>query len=491
MTFWGMETEQARGLAEQMDTAARRLEDLMSSLDGTVTPTPWEGPDADSFRDAWRSTSTRSRSEALPPLGDLAGQLTGHAEEQDSTSDPDGGDGISDLFGGITTTGTEFLDWLGDRAEGVLDGVRDGFDWLDARATEARDGLWEYGSTLLGNLQEVGESALGMAGMAWDAVVHGEWPRFTEVLVGGLDLGLDVLNTGIHALTGVDLHLADDGSGYADEPVQVSEGQSGLVPPRDLASIIQNTNTTYGSNEEGAVSMSVVGGNPPTGVIVNIPGTESWSPLAGDNPMDLTGNAAQAGPNGWSVGSEATQDGIRQLFESQNIPPGTPIMLSGHSQGGMIAESLISNPEFMAQYNVTNVVTYGSPVDDYSADPSVRQLNIQHTNDAVPLINLEDAYAAPRPTFPFITPVANLGEIAANLNISSGNTTTATLPPPGDPFDIGGAHDGSNYQSSVQQQLQDPASQISQWSSDPSLAPFLTSNPSAVTQYTSQVHREN
>ena len=109
----------------------------------------------------------------------------------------------------------------------------------------------------------------------------------------------------------------------------------------------------------------------------------------------------------------------------------------------------------------------------------------------MPLIDLEAAYAAPRPTFPFITPVANLGEITANLNIGSGNTTTATLPPPGDPFDIGGAHDGSAYQSSVQQQLQDPASQISQWSSDPSLAPFLTSDPSAVTQYTSQVHREN
>lgn len=40
MTFWGMDTEQARGLAEQMDTAARRLEDLMSSLDGTVAATP-------------------------------------------------------------------------------------------------------------------------------------------------------------------------------------------------------------------------------------------------------------------------------------------------------------------------------------------------------------------------------------------------------------------------------------------------------------------
>lgn len=231
-----------------------------------------------------------------------------------------------------------------------------------------------------------------------------------------------------------------------------------------------------------ALADSAAAGSPPP---------PSTGPLAGDNPMDLTGNAAQAGPNGWSAGSEATQDAIRQLFESQNIPPGTPIMLSGHSQGGMIAESLISNPEFMAQYNVTNVVTYGSPVDNYSADPSVRQLNIQHANDAVPLIDLEGAYAAPRPTFPFITPVANLGEIAANLNIGSGNTTTATLPPPGDPCDIGGAHDGSAYQSSVQQQLQDPASQISQWSSDPSLAPFLTSDPSAVTQHTSQVHREN
>lgn len=33
-------------------------------------------------------------------------------------------------------------------------------------------------------------------------------------------------------------------------------------------------------------------------MIVSIPGTENWNPLAGDNPMDLTGNLVTAGEGG-------------------------------------------------------------------------------------------------------------------------------------------------------------------------------------------------
>ena len=164
--------------------------------------------------------------------------------------------------------------------------------------------------------------------------------------------------------------------------------------------------------------MSVVG-TPPTGVIVNIPGTELWGPGAGDNPMDLTGNAEQAGWNGWSAGSEATADAIAQLYESNGIPPGTPLMLNGHSQGGMIASSLAANEGFASQFNVTNI-----------------------TLDS-----------------PSWNPLTN--------------------------------HSSAEYQQSVQTQLQDPNSALSQYSQDPSLQPFLQANPDSVQHYTSGVHRDN
>ena len=64
-------------------------------------------------------------------------------------------------------------------------------------------------------------------------------------------------------------------------------------------------------------------------------------------------------------------------------------MLNGHSQGGMIASSLAANEDFSSQFNVTNVMTYGSPVDNYDVPSDVNQLNIQHRWDLVPKIDFE------------------------------------------------------------------------------------------------------
>ena len=67
-----------------------------------------------------------------------------------------------------------------------------------------------------------------------------------------------------------------------------------------------------------------------------------------------------------------------------------------------------------------------------------------------------------------------------------------TLDSPGSNiFDVGANHSGAEYQNSVQTQLQDPNSAISQYNRDPSLAPFLTGDPGNVQHYSSGVHREN
>ena len=58
------------------------------------------------------------------------------------------------------------------------------------------------------------------------------------------------------------------------------------------------------------------------------------------------------------------------------------------------------------------------------------------------------------------------------------------------PADLGQRGEAEGF-GGIPQQLQDPGSQLSRYSTDPSLAPFLTSDPSQVQQYTSGVHREN
>ncbi|WP_341854024.1 hypothetical protein [Brachybacterium sp. GPGPB12] len=397
----------------------------------------------------------------MPGLEDRSRDLQQDVEEQDRASE----DGDGGWFG-------DMMDWLGDTAGDAVDAIGDGMDWLGDRVSDGADWVGDRIGEGLDWLGDRVQDGKDLVSTAIDAVRDFEWPRVTELLVDGATGLIRGTGDGIEALTGIDLKLADDGTGYADAPVPVTGEESGLVPPSDLSQIIANTNTTYGDKETGEVSMSVVG-NPPTGVIVNIPGTEKWGPGAGDNPMDLTGNAEQAGSGGWSAGSQATADAIARLYADNDIPPGTPLMLNGHSQGGMVASSLAANEDFAAQYNLTNVMTYGSPVDNYSVPSSVNQLNLQHGGDAVPRIDLGGLALGPG-------------------GGGSDGATNLTLDSPGaHPFDFGTNHSGAEYQNSVQTQPQDPNSTLSQYSQDPSLAPFLTGDPGNVQHYRSGVHREN
>lgn len=461
MSFQGMDTEQVTGQSEALARAAQRLEGLLGELDGSVRSVAWVGPDADAFREQWGSTRREGESLVMPGLEDRSRELQQHVEEQDRASE----DGDGGWFG-------DMMDWLGDTAGDVVDAIGDGMDWLGDRISDGADWVGDRIGEGLDWLVDRVQDGKDLVSTAIDAVRDFEWPRVTELLVDGATGLIRGTGDAIEALTGIDLKLADDGTGYADAPVPVTGEESGLVPPSDLSQIIANTNTTYGDKETGEVSMSVVG-NPPTGVIVNIPGTEKWGPSAGDNPMDLTGNAEQAGSGGWSAGSQATADAIAQLYADNDIPPGTPLMLNGHSQGGMIASSLAANEDFASQYNLTNVMTYGSPVDNYSVPSSVNQLNLQHGGDAVPRIDLGGLALGPG-------------------GGGSDGATNITLDSPGaHPFDFGTNHSGAEYQNSVQTQLQDPDSALSQYSQDPSLAPFLTGDPGNVQHYRSGVHREN
>ncbi len=461
MSFQGMDTEQVTGQSEALARAAQRLEGLLGELDGSVRSVAWVGADADAFREQWGSTRRAGESLVMPGLEDRSRELQQHVEEQDRASE----DGDGGWFG-------DMMDWLGDTSGDVVDAIGDGMDWLGDRISDGADWVGDRIGEGLDWLGDRVQDGKDLVSTAIHAVRDFEWPRVTELLVDGATGLIRGTGDAIEALTGIDLKLADDGTGYADAPVPVTGEESGLVPPSDLSQIIANTNITYGDKETGEVSMSVVG-NPPTGVIVNIPGTEKWGPGAGDNPMDLTGNAEQAGSGGWSAGSQATADAIAQLYADNDIPPGTPLMLNGHSQGGMIASSLAANEDFASQYNLTNVMTYGSPVDNYSVPSSVNQLNLQHGGDAVPRIDLGGLALGPG-------------------GGGSDGATNITLDSPGaHPFDFGTNHSGAEYQNSVQTQLQDPDSALSRYSQDPSLAPFLTGDPGNVQHYRSGVHREN
>lgn len=85
--------------------------------------------------------------------------------------------------------------------------------------------------------------------------------------------------------------------------------------------------------------------------------------------------------------STAYADAIRQAMEAAHVPHDAPVMLVGHSQGGMQAAALAGDPDF--DYNVSHVVTAGSPVATSGIPSHVQVLSLENTGDVVPLLDGE------------------------------------------------------------------------------------------------------
>ena len=121
--------------------------------------------------------------------------------------------------------------------------------------------------------------------------------------------------------------------------------------------------------------------------VVEVPGTQQWWPRAGDNPFDATTDvAAMAGEATVAArGVAAALDAA--MAASPRAGPADPVLLSGHSQGGILAAALASDPRFLAGHRVTHVVTAGSPVAAFPVAAPVDVLSLEHEQDLVPRLD--------------------------------------------------------------------------------------------------------
>jgi alpha-beta hydrolase superfamily lysophospholipase len=102
--------------------------------------------------------------------------------------------------------------------------------------------------------------------------------------------------------------------------------------------------------------------------------------------MDLTTNLrAVAGQ------PTATADAVVQAMRQAGVGAGEPVMLAGHSQGGLTAAALAADPAVRAEFEVTHVVTAGSPIDGIDLPDTVEVLSLEHTGDVVPALDGQSA----------------------------------------------------------------------------------------------------
>ncbi|WP_156162164.1 PE-PPE domain-containing protein [Demequina iriomotensis] len=131
-----------------------------------------------------------------------------------------------------------------------------------------------------------------------------------------------------------------------------------------------------GSLGDGSVAVETVQGPVGARHIVYIPGTQDWGVLDG-NPADLESNL-QAVTGGASDAAVAVVEAMR----AQGIGADEPVMLVGHSQGGIIATVVAA--QLASTYRVTHVVTAGAPTGRLTLPSQVEALHLENLRDVVP-----------------------------------------------------------------------------------------------------------
>jgi hypothetical protein len=163
---------------------------------------------------------------------------------------------------------------------------------------------------------------------------------------------------------------------------------AGEVPPRSVADAIRHLgevaalSPTPDSADNGTIEVQTLDpGTDRVRHVVYIPGTDDIAtlPWAQDEDVrDLGGDLHSA-----SGDLTAYQRGILRAMHEAGVRAGEPVLLVGHSLGGMEAAALASHDTGLA---ISDVVTVGSPTAQVSGYPDgVHVLSLEQRGDVVPL----------------------------------------------------------------------------------------------------------
>jgi hypothetical protein len=411
MTMQGMDTVAGKQAGERIASGSHEIAELAAQLDGVIKAFDWFGPDAERTRDTWSAHHRPQLDTTSQHLAELATLIKAEADQQDQASDQ----GVSSGAAGTAIGGT------GQQSKGVFGWISDHVGTFFKGLVRAAGQVGDFA----GKVTDVmtGQKAWSVSALAASAV--SALGATAGAVVGGVK--------------GEDVHWFDEGTGVAGTPVAAptNPNQAGqfspvVTQPHDLPSIMQGVTDAYqvgqapGSTGDVRI-LKVDNGTGVPSYIVNIPGTETWSPSAGANPHDLTANLAVV-----SGQPTAAAQSVSAAMDAAGIPPGSQVMLAGHSQAGIVAAQLASDPSFVSKYGVTHVLTYGAPIDHITVDPSVQVMQVAHGNDIVPMLDLGGVRETP------------LGPIPP-ASVSPG----VTLGSPGGTFEFKTNHDYVLYQQSV------------------------------------------
>lgn len=154
----------------------------------------------------------------------------------------------------------------------------------------------------------------------------------------------------------------------------------------DLASVVTSQSLLAGRPLVRVVEIPRPDGS--SAWVLQIPGTQVWHPRAGPVAHDLTSDVRLMGGEEGVLAVAAVDALARAQAASGRVGRGDPVMVTGHSLGGIAAMSIGADGGVRERFSVTHVVTVGAPVGHVDVPDDVVVLSLEHAGDPVPFADL-------------------------------------------------------------------------------------------------------
>jgi hypothetical protein len=246
---------------------------------------------------------------------------------------------------------------------------------VDDIGGEVRDlglGLARAGPALIGGTVALARTRDPVAGA--QAAIAAD-PEAADVVVDAL---------GVPALLAVTAAALPDGRPRVTGRGIDRRGAAG-VPPRSLADVVAGLAERDADGASGAIDVRILTlEDGSRRVIVDITGTRSWDPLPTRDVTSLTTNERAL------VGQRtAYEAGVLTALRRAGVRPTDPVMLVGHSEGGMVAVGAARDAVRSHEFDVTHVITAGAPIGRTvgGVPRSVQILALENRRDVVPQLD--------------------------------------------------------------------------------------------------------
>lgn len=175
--------------------------------------------------------------------------------------------------------------------------------------------------------------------------------------------------------------VADAAERIALLPAQPSSSPPAAAGIEDLSDRIAGAYAASGETDSAVEVQRVDHADGTRSWVVAVPGTMGTLATATIQPMGVSSD-----PPAYLGASSAVDALVVSAMVAAGVRKGEPVLLAGHSLGGIAVTNLARDPAVRARFDVAGVVTLGSPVSHLPA-PDVPTLNVQHAQDGFPALS--------------------------------------------------------------------------------------------------------